>query len=206
MTLCDVGNTNATFYRDGFVNYMKIADFERFIPSEKTYYINVNDRLCQKLLSDSLFVDLGPFFELKTKYLGLGIDRVAACCAIFDGVIIDAGSAITVDIMSQGEHKGGIILQGISRQLDSYAKISPRLDIVLNSKISLETIPQNTASAVSYGIIAPIILTLKHIIGERPAYFTGGDGEFLSKFFERAIFDRMLIFRSMIALVEKKGL
>lgn len=204
--LCDIGNTNATFYQNGYISRLKIADFLEFIPNSAVYYISVNDRLKEHLNKNNLFINLEPHFSLCSNYKGLGIDRIAACTGVYDGVIVDAGSAITVDIMQNGSHKGGFILPGISKELQAYESISPRLKVALNSKIDLHLLPQNTQDAVSFGIIAPIINIISQVASDKRIYFTGGDGEFLSCFFKNAVFDKMLVFRSMQELIKQKGL
>lgn len=206
MILCDIGNTNATFYENGKIQRVKIADFLLFKPTQKIYYISVNDRLKEHLDSNSFFINLEPFFSLNTNYKGLGIDRIAACASVDSGVLVDAGSAITIDVMQNKKHMGGFILPGISRQLETYASISPRLKISINSKIDLSLLPQSTADAVSYGIISPIICAISNAANNEKIYFTGGDGEFLSRYFKNAIFDKMLVFRSMQKLIKQKGL
>lgn len=206
MMLCDVGNTNATFYKDGNITHMKIADFYSYIPKQKIYYINVNENAKKKLQEENFFIDLEPHFKLKSKYLFMGIDRIAACYGIKSGVVVDAGSAITIDVMQDFEHMGGFIMAGISSQLNTCAKISSRLDIAFNSQINLDKLPLCTKDAISYGIVAQIVFTIKKVAKDMPIYFTGGDGEFLSKFFDKSIFDKMLIFRSMIKIIQEKGL
>ncbi|MCR4941543.1 MAG: type III pantothenate kinase [Campylobacter sp.] len=205
MILCDIGNTNATFCIDGKISRVSIDKFNTK-SSEQVYFINVNENLKHKLANAKNFTDLEPFFTLDTVYEGLGVDRIAACYGINDGVIVDAGSAITVDIMSNGMHLGGYILPGIAAQLKLYAQISPRLNIALNSQIKLNELPQKTRDAVSYGIIKPIVCVLSNIVKSKNIYFTGGDGEFLSKFFDNCVYDKMLIFRSMQRLITNKGI
>lgn len=85
------------------------SSLKNFRPKEKVYYICVNDAIKSALSSKYNFIDLEPYFEFDTIYQGMGIDRVAACCTIEDGMIVDAGSAITIDIMSGGMHLGGFI-------------------------------------------------------------------------------------------------
>lgn len=120
--------------------------------------------------------------------------------------MVDAGSAITVDIMANSMHLGGYILPGITSMLKSYESISQRLKVTLNSQVDLDAFPQKTADAVSYGIIKPIVTLLNGIIKDKNVYFTGGDGEFLSRFFKNAIYDKMLVFRSMQKLINEKGI
>ncbi|WP_169763529.1 type III pantothenate kinase [Campylobacter mucosalis] len=205
MTLCDIGNTNATFFKDGKITRLSIENFN-IKTDEKVYFICVNDRIKSELSRSENFIDLEPYFEIDTIYQGLGIDRIAGCYGIKDGVVVDAGSAITVDIMANSMHLGGYILPGITSMLKSYESISQRLKVTLNSQVDLDAFPQKTADAVSYGIIKPIVTLLNGIIKDKNVYFTGGDGEFLSRFFKNAIYDKMLVFRSMQKLINEKGI
>ncbi len=61
------------------------------------------------------------------------------------------GSAITVDIMSNGIHLGGFILPGLSSYEKVFADISNRLKFRLNPNIDLSALPQKTIDALSYG-------------------------------------------------------
>ena len=82
--------------------------------------------------------------------------------------------------------------------LNAYTGISSVLDVELNRHISLEQLPATTKDGISYGIIASIkALIDKHSHG-RTLYFTGGDGKFLSTFFDNAIYDETLVFQGMI--------
>lgn len=204
MTLCDVGNTNASFFENGKITKIKLENFKDFKSDERIYFISVNDEMTSKLQNLSKFVNLEPYFELDTIYEGLGIDRIASCYAIKNGLIIDAGSAITIDVMMNSMHLGGAIIPGISHVLKACEAISPRLKISLNSQVSLDALPQKTADAVSYGVIKPILLLIESMANGSKIYFTGGDGEFLSRFFADSIYDRMLVFRGMQKLIEQK--
>ena len=204
MTLCDVGNTNASFFENGKITKIKLENFKDFKSDEKIYFISVNDEMTGKLQNLPKFVNLEPYFELDTIYEGLGIDRIASCYAIKNGLIIDAGSAITIDVMMNSMHLGGAIIPGISHVLKACEAISPRLKISLDSQVSPDALPQKTADAVSYGVIKPILLLIESMANGSKIYFTGGDGEFLSRFFADSIYDRMLVFRGMQKLIEQK--
>ena len=192
MTLCDVGNTNATFFENGKITKIRLENFKYFRSDERIYFISVNDEVTKRLQNSPRFVNLEPYFELDTIYKGLGIDRVASCYAVKNGLIVDAGSAVTIDVMM------------ISHILKACETISPRLKISLNSQIDLDALPQKTTDAVSYGIIKPILLLIESMANGSKIYFTGGDGEFLSRFFATSIYDRMLVFRGMQKLIEQK--
>lgn len=196
MILCDIGNTNATFFDGRKIWNLSIDKFNTYEPKEKIYYINVNEKVAQKL-SNPLFINIEPYIKLNSTYIGLGVDRAAACYAINNGLIVDAGSAITLDLMANGCHIGGFIMPGITTTLSSLKNISPRLDIPLNSQVDLECLPQRTQDAISYGVIKPIVNLINDFASGKSIYFTGGDGEFLSRFFSQSLYDRMLIFRGM---------
>lgn len=196
MILCDIGNTNASFFDGRRVWNLTINEFMAYEPTEKIYYINVNDKAEQKLLNH-LFIDISSYIKLNSTYIGLGIDRAAACYAINNGLIVDAGSAITLDLMANGCHIGGFIIPGISTTLKSLQNISPRLNLPLNTNIDLDCLPQRTQDAISYGIIKPIVSLISDFSSQKTIYFTGGDGEFLSRFFNQSLYDKMLIFRGM---------
>ncbi len=206
MLLCEIGNTNIHFYKKG-ASWSKKASAKNLLDvKEKFYYINVNEKLKSKLNELENATNLEPFIEIDTIYKGLGIDRIAACKAIDNGVIVDAGSAITVDIMAGGLHLGGYIMPGLFALQKSFADISPRLDMTINPNIALDIFPQNSLEAISYGAIKPIILMLKETQKDKRLYFTGGDGKFFAKFFDNAIYDGSLIFKGMMKVLETKGL
>jgi len=84
--------------------------------------------------------------------------------------------------------------------------IAPVLDVTLSTNIDLDPLPQKTVSAVNYGILKPIVLTIENIAGNNKIYFTGGDGAYLMRYFRNSIYEKDLIFKSMVSLIEKKGL
>ncbi|MDX1809391.1 MAG: type III pantothenate kinase [Sulfurospirillaceae bacterium] len=203
MILCDIGNSNVDFFNDGKVWTVSLEEFENYKAKDKIYFISVNENITKKLQANSNFVNLESYFQFDTIYQGLGVDRIAACTAIKDGIVIDAGSAITVDIVSNSQHLGGFILPGLSSYEKCFANISPRLKFKLNPNIDLDALPQKTVDALSYGVIKPILMIIKDTCKDKKIYFTGGDGKFFSKYFKNSIFDRTLIFRGMKKTIEE---
>ena len=134
---------------------------------------------------------------LQGAYETMGADRKALCLSHRDAIFVDAGSAITVDVVTNGIYQGGFILPGINAYLDSYRRISPALDIQINQSVALDKLPLTTKDGISYGIIASIKALIDQHRDDQPLYFTGGDGQFLSHFFEDAIFDERLVFDGM---------
>jgi len=205
MLLCEIGNTNASFLDENKFFNLSIEQFLEFKSENKIYYINVNEKLKNHLKEQNNFIDLEPFFNFDTIYQGLGIDRIAACYTISDGVVVDAGSAITVDIVSNSIHLGGFILPGIANYRKIYAHISPKLQCEFNTQISLDAFAQKTQDALSYGVFKGIYLLIKDAAGNKKIYFTGGDGQFLAKFFENSIYDKLLIFRGMKKVIKENS-
>ncbi|EAJ1254895.1 type III pantothenate kinase [Campylobacter lari] len=197
MLLCDIGNTTASFLNEQNFHSMSIEQFLQYEPTQKVFYINVNPNLEQRLKQNPLFINLAPYFNFDTIYDNLGVDRIAACYTIEDGVVVDAGSAITVDIISNSIHLGGFILPGIESYKKSFSNISSRLKYELNTQINFDAFPQRTVDALSYGVFKSIYLLIKDSAYGKKLYFTGGDGQFLANFFDYAIYDKFLIFRGM---------
>lgn len=206
MILCDVGNSNIDFYNDGKIWSLSLDEFGTFAPKENVYYINVNPEFEEKLNKEEKFIDIRDYFKFDTIYQGMGIDRVAACYTISDGIVVDAGSAITVDIMNNSVHLGGYILPGINAYEKCYASISELLAKKINPNTIVDALPQKTEDAISYGAIKSILLMLEDTCKDKKVYFTGGDGQFFSKFFKKSIYDRSLIFRGMKKAIEEKGM
>jgi type III pantothenate kinase len=124
-----------------------------------------------------------------------------ACYGGDNAIIVDAGSAITVDIMENGQHQGGFILPGLRKFHEMYAQISPKLDFDFALKQNFDKIPQNTQDAISYSILKATILPIKEIAHKKQLLFTGGDGEFLSSFFSESIYKKDLIFENMKRII-----
>ena len=197
MILCDIGNTSYDFLI-GRKHHKVFLDENLPTVKETIYFISVNEKATAKLLSlYPTAINLENHLNFQTSYVGMGVDRKVACLGIDNGVIVDAGSAITVDIMENGEHQGGFILPGLKKFHNIYAQISPKLDFDLAIKQNLDKIPQNTQDAISYSILKAIILPIKEMAQNNQLIFTGGDGEILSSFFEKSIYKKDLIFENM---------
>ncbi len=202
MILCDIGNTSTKFFiNDEIKNYYKNDEIPSF--EEEIFYISVNEKAKVKLLEKNPQAkDLSFFITFKTSYIGMGIDRVVACCFQKNAVIVDAGSAITVDIIENSVHKGGFILLGINSFVKSYENISEKLKVDFEKNINLDKIPLQTKDAILYALIKSIILPIKEICKDKNIIFTGGDGEFLSSFFKNSQYKKDLIFENMKRIID----
>jgi len=203
MILCDIGNTHFHFNKDGLL----FDEKECSLKKEKIYFISVNNNKTNELLKKNPnSLDLSKYVKFNTSYQGLGIDRIMACKTISDGVVIDAGSAITIDIISSNIHLGGYILPGLKAINDSYRQISEKLDYNFISQIDMKILPSNTNEAISYGGVGMILNMIKNIAKNQKLYFTGGDGVYLSKFFDNSIYIKDLVFRGMKQTIKENNL
>jgi type III pantothenate kinase len=193
MLLYDVGNTNIKCYKDGKVTI--VDDFS----DEPFYYISVNP----KIKEFKKGINLAPYFKLKTNYKGLGVDRVAVCYAVNDGVVVDAGSAVTVDVMSKGVHKGGFIMVGINGYKESFANISTALKFDLDETIDIEKLPQSTHQALNFATFKSLYLMIKEVSDGKKLYFCGGDGKFVSRYFKDSIYKKDLVFEGMKKVIKE---
>ena len=205
MTLCEIGNTHFHFMQAGRIWHVPAGNKPelKLEPDEAVYAISVNDAAMRRLSALHPVVDLEPYLNLDTEYRGLGIDRAVACLAVPDGVIVDAGSAITVDVMQNGLHLGGFIYPGLARFQQMYGQISPRLQKALSFGVDIGQLPQGTAEAISYGVVAPLIHTISQVARHKKIVFTGGDGGFFARFFEDAMVDHTLIFKGMEKIIKE---
>ncbi len=203
MILCDIGNTTFHFKYEN--QDFRISHQEKLPKlSGKIYFISVNQKGTKKLLDQyPNAINIENILEFKTKYKGMGIDRKIASLNINDGVIVDAGSAITVDIVKQGKHEGGFILPGLQSYKSIYPQISKELSFNFDNNISLDNIPLNTNDAINYAIFQSIILPIKNVLKNIPIIFTGGDGEILSKYFKNSIYNENLIFDNIKLLLDR---
>ena len=204
MILCDIGNTTFDFYRDGVKEKVFIADYELKKSEEKIFYICVNEKIAQELKNFPNWIDLKAFVDMKNYYDTMGIDRIAGCEAVQNGVIIDAGSAITVDVVKEGVFQGGYISLGLSASHKAYTEISPRLDYSYNFEIDLDKIPKNSGDALTYGQLGLLYRdVMSHAL---PVYLTGGDASKLKNIFKDAVLDDELIFKGMKNIMKKADL
>lgn len=205
MLLIDFGNTHANIYDDNGTYKVSIKEFKA--PIKKFYYINVNLTIKSKIENLSNAVNLDKYIKLKTNYKGLGVDRKALCSFIDDGIIVDAGSAITIDVMDKGSHKGGFILLGINSYYKTYENISSALKQVreINFKHDIDRVPTNTKEAIEFAIFKSIVMSIKDISKDKKIYFCGGDGLELSQYFKDAIFNENLMFDAMKKIIKESG-
>ena len=202
LILCDIGNTSYHFLSESDDYKVLVTDFDLMSVNEEVYYISVNAAVDEILAPLMNWHDLRSCIDWSSYYETMGIDRVMACEAIEDGLIIDAGSAITVDLVRSGHFEGGFIYPGLDVMLESYKTISPRLDYSLNFELDLDKMPKNSQDAISYGVLRTLYSeVIRH---NKQIYLTGGNAKMLSKIFPEAIVDEQLLFKGMKKMMERE--
>jgi type III pantothenate kinase len=202
---CDIGNTHFYFY-DGEDSYkVKAEGFDRSTVRSDVYYISVNDYWEKELADEKNWINLRTWVDFDKYYESMGIDRIACCEAVEDALIIDAGSAITVDKVKNGQHLGGYIYPGFNAMAKCFKDISPRLEVSFNFDIDLATMPKNTRDALSYGAISPLISQIREDSDTKAVIITGGDAERLLPFIPGALIDHELVFKGMKKILQGKA-
>jgi type III pantothenate kinase len=213
MILCDIGNTHYHFFFNNqelklSVDQIPVLQKNDILPTDYIYYISVNEIAANVLKDNNLCIDLSQYIQSNTEYdiEQIGIDRLFACLGIKDGVVIDAGSAITIDIIEDNKHLGGYILPGIMAYKDAYASISKVLDKPFNFAVDKDILPLNTVDSMSGGMIASVTRLVDSVSKGKTIYTLGGDGKFFSRFFENSIYDKNLIFKGMEKVIKDNNL
>jgi len=201
MLLCDIGNSSYHFL-DGNRTYKQ--DVKSFDPSsikEKVYFICVNNTLHVRLKSLPNWIDLSEYIDKKKYYKTMGIDRIFAVELVSNTIIIDAGSAVTVDVVKNDEFMGGFIYPGIKAMQKTYENISPALAYSFNFECDLDIMPKNSQDAISYGYLKTLYCeVMSHKL---PIILTGGDALEFKKIFPDAKIDTALIFHAMKKIIKE---
>jgi len=204
MLLCDIGNTTYHFFKDEIVFKKFATSFNPESIQEKVLYISVNKSLDDKLKKLDNWVDLSQFIEWNKYYKTMGIDRIFAIEAVDNCVVVDAGSALTVDVVREGEFQGGFIYPGKDAMYNTFCNISSALEYEFNFQIPLDTLPKNSVDALSYGYLKMLYSEVTSY--QLPIILTGGDAKYFSNIFHESIVDEKLIFRGMQKVIEKYNL
>lgn len=201
MILCDIGNTSVDLFINGKRTKLSAEHFDPATFEDDVYYASVNASINERIQELTNWHDLRELINWDKYYPTMGIDRIMVCEAVEAGVIVDAGSAITVDVMGGGIYQGGFIALGLRTAQEAYGRLSPALDMSFNFEVDLAKMAKNTPDALTVGFLAPLIFKIESL--GKPIYVTGGDAVLLSRFFSEAVVDEDLIFKGMIKLIEK---
>ena len=147
----------------------------------------------------------------------LGIDRYFACIGAkqrseYAVVVIDAGSACTIDyINEQGVYQGGVIMPGLRSILDIFEYTAPELPEI---EIQLpDHFPgKNTKESLQWGQVGLFVSGIKSMLkrykstfGSFDIYLTGGDAEVVNELLDNvAMVEKNLVFEGMALSVTSK--
>ncbi len=204
MLLADIGNTYFHIYDGQKVEHLPYAEAIETYRGRTLQYISVNAHIEKQIGCIEGWENVSDLLYIPGEYETMGVDRKALCLSRNNGIFVDAGSAVTVDVVEEGIYLGGYIFPGIKMMLESYGRISPALETELVSDIELTRLPFTTKEQISYGIIASIKALIDRHSSGRTLYFTGGDGEFLSGFFNHALYSETLVFEGMRYVLKEK--
>ena len=131
----------------------------------------------------------------------LGKDRIAAVVGAFDVhpetnvLIIDAGTAITYDILSaEGKYLGGNISPGLEmryKALNQFTGKLPKIEKAEFNKLYGKTTEQAIRAGVQNGFVYEVdstITSFKEFYNNLKVIITGGDAEFFDKKLKNSFF------------------
>jgi len=141
----------------------------------------------------------------------MGVDRWLAAVAAFGQcksacVVVDCGSAVTVELISgDGHHRGGYIVPGLGLMRRSLFQDTDAVKVVAAPLAATLSAGKNTADAVNHGLVLMVVGLIEKALAELVAetsgpppalWVTGGDGKVLmphlpvsSRFDEQLVLD-----------------
>jgi type III pantothenate kinase len=136
------------------------------------------------------FDQLPSWFSLgATSPQQIGQDRVMAMLGAYRAgstySVIDAGTAVTIDFVSQGTHQGGLIAPGLSLSRESLIARTAQIGRVEPQLYSATLEPgRTTQNAVEHGVRRALIALAQSALRDAPQsldriLLTGGDAEWL---------------------------
>ncbi len=151
-----------------------------------------------KLLADNMnyyhILSSGTSLPFSIKYETpdtLGADRLASVAGVItnfpgcDALVIDAGTAITFDVLVRGEYRGGAISPGIEMRFRALNTFTGKLPLISRSR-NVSFPAKSTETSINAGVISGVIFEINEYIRtfvtkykDIKVILTGGDGAFL---------------------------
>lgn len=222
--LLDIGNSRCktALYSKGTISLITDLDalINNYSTIKKVFVSCVGAETQMQLIKNQLyFLDI-PWVHVKSEKTAfgllnsysepekLGVDRWLAMIAAkqqFDNqdlLIIDAGTAVTIDWLDQqGNHQGGWILPGIT--LQQQAVVSNTAKVVKSDDFSAKLLPANTTiSALQNGCLAAVVGAIHMAWRTKPVHkiiLTGGDSNLLSEHLAQLplVIEPLLVFKGL---------
>jgi type III pantothenate kinase len=136
----------------------------------------------------------------------LGVDRLAAAAGAWfhhphsDLLVIDAGSALTVDYITGGKYRGGSISPGMSMRFRALHEYTGRLPLLSSGK-NFSLPGRSTKDAITGGVVMGMVYEINEYIRtfeerhKNPVtLITGGDSEMIFPLSER----KMLLYPDLV--------
>jgi type III pantothenate kinase len=124
----------------------------------------------------------------------LGMDRVAAVAGAYNKygesnvLVIDAGTAITYDLLVNQTYIGGSISPGIKMRFRALNKFTGKLPLVEHDDNEIIFPSRNTVDGIKAGVVNGIVFEINEYIRKFEKQYsnlltviTGGDSEFLTR-------------------------
>jgi type III pantothenate kinase len=117
----------------------------------------------------------------------LGVDRWLAIVAAYHQfperlLVVDAGSAITLDLVSpEGQHQGGYIIPGLRLMNEALQKGTEAIDVKSSDTSDILNPGEDSQQAVNKGCLMAAVAAVEKLVSEQPTrvVVTGGDAEVL---------------------------
>lgn len=130
---------------------------------------------------------VGPLVCAYEDCQSLGVDRWLALVAAYQRfnqalLVVDAGSAITMDLLSSdGQHLGGFIIPGLRLMCDSLWRDTSGVRVAGGDTQGLLLPGKDTQQAVNRGCVLAAVATIEKLASQYPVriLLTGGDAEVL---------------------------
>ncbi|WP_178990401.1 type III pantothenate kinase [Winogradskyella schleiferi] len=220
--IVDVGNTYVKFavFDDTKLIYkvsFKLVEFQNQFRTLKNDFPNLKNAIISSvghlskeqvgfIASDLKVIELNsntklPFQNRYTTPKTLGVDRMALVSASVQQfsdknvLIIDAGTCITYDFITSGNHYlGGAISPGIRLRYKSLNNLTANLPL-LETKKPRCIIGDSTEESIHSGVVNGVVKEIDGVIGQYledyidlTVILTGGDTNFLSNQLKNTIF------------------
>ena len=193
--LIDLGNSAIKWSLSGRYDQCSNSSFNLdLLPEADQIWVScVGDRSLLKGLDRAKFVtsqaQFGQFISAYSAPETLGVDRFLAMvgaldqCPDQDLLVIDAGSALTFDVvLASGEHQGGLIMPGLGMLQRSFAKFAQNDKTFLLKPLTNNTL-EAWASGTSCMLIDTLTKRVEQYLEQYPnlqILLTGGDAKLLA--------------------------
>ncbi len=150
----------------------------------------------------------------------VGIDRLLNAVAVNElrradrpAVIVDSGTATTVDVVSSdGAFVGGAILPGLAlsaKALHEYTALLPLVSVPELGQATPEPLGRNTRAAIRSGLFWGQLGAVNELIARQAErdvdiFVTGGGGALLANFLENAHFEPQLPLQGLVLIAGRE--